>query len=225
VIDFGKFAEGVLQNWVADALVLAGVALMAYLGLKRRALASGLLLYGLPTAALIVLSMYVGYQLPHPAPPPTPSVTPETVDRLVRQWADSFRLTQTILPETADHFGGVTLTFGATGVEVARAKAHPAVLLFRAGLQLNGAEREQFDRLPPARQERLRELLDLEMARYQVDHVLSSDLTLRIVRSLQITPAMTELSLADGATSVLSALEGARATFSLELPLPAKAPH
>jgi len=182
-MDSNWLVQGLLTNWVSELLILLATAIVTYLRKKNSSWLSPVL-YGLGGGALVAAILFFGISAARQGQAIVPdSVTPDTIESDITQWANNSRLAIQKVDDKDAYFGyNITLPFNAK-VNVFRPKGSlDNMVTFRVILIINSMDQAEMEKLTPRQKLQIYEQVDLELARLQIEHVEIGSSTVPVQR-------------------------------------------
>lgn len=165
-MDWNAFVQGLLTNWLSDAIVVGGGIVLAILK-KRGSRWAGTIAYGFAGSAFLAIIVYAftGHAL---LSRETPHTTPENIESNIRAWADKFSLG--IQKETDDKYKFVYFVSlpSGRGVFVGPPKDREGYLQFQGNMTLAPEHIAYLKTMTPAQLERMQDEITIEMARAKI---------------------------------------------------------
>jgi hypothetical protein len=208
--------QGILTNWLAYLLALAGGAMLTWLKLRKPRWAEPVTA-GLTAFAIIAVGLYflkAGSVLPSWSS--RTAVTPENIESVARTWLDHFQFPTQVMPATSDNYFGLVAMTGTVPVSIFRPTSHDQTLVFETQLFLSKDQGKVFSGLSTDQQDHVRRVLALELGRLGLSYQLTDPLTLTLARHTPITTGLTEDTFMEQVQLVLSASVVAGAALNLE---------
>ncbi|MGB8472686.1 MAG: DUF2299 family protein [Candidatus Acidiferrum sp.] len=216
-MDWTALVQGLLTNWLSDALVVGGGIVLAILK-RRDSKWAGTIAYFLAACAFLSI---LGYTFTGRAllSVETPHTTPQNVELNIRSWADKFSFG--VRKQTDNDFSFVYAVTVPSGrmILVGSPKIRPGYLLFRGNLLISPEHQAALKKLSPAQLERISDEINLEMARNKTGFTILNAPFREIVvsKGVPITSNLTEdsflASLDEIDSSILLAREATRLAF------------
>jgi hypothetical protein len=216
----GRFLEGLLEHWVAEAFVIVGGLLFAFLRKYRESWAP-IVGYGLggATCVAVIIFTFTGHALFSP-----PLTDEENVEAKVTGWIQYFGYgMQRIPPPSPDDDFAYLITppSGSVPVAVLRdKKSRPGYLQLVANLQVSPEHRAILQKITPAEAYSVVEATEADVLRQSLAFALSGDpnhiQNMAIVKSLVID-GLTQSTFGEGLDNVESTVALTRNDFLLAL--------
>jgi hypothetical protein len=215
-----RFFEGLLEHWIAEALVLAGGLMLAYLR-KYRASWAPIVGYGLggATCMAVIIFTVTGHALFSPS-----LTTEDNVEAKVTKWVQYFGYgMQRIQPPSPDDDFAYLITPPSSIVPVVvlrDKKSRPGYLQLVANLQVAAEHVAVLQKITPAEAASVVEATEADVLRQSLAFALSGDpnhIQSMAINKALVIDGLTQATFGDGLDNVESTVALTRNDFLLAL--------